>query len=456
MTHPATQSAFFSEHRRRFLDSLQRLGAAALIPAGVPKLRNGDSEHRFRPESDFFYLTGFGESHCTLLLLPAQGQGGKSESVLFLREKKLDEEIWTGERLGVAAAPAALGVERAFPVDQLQARVAELLRGYQRLVYRTGGDEARDRWVNTLLANLRSNSRSVKPSPTQVLDVSEVLHEQRLFKTPGEIERLRRAAAITALAHSAAMRAARGAKNECEIDALLAYEFRRQGATGSAYTNIVAGGKNALTLHYHDNDQPLEAGDLLLVDAGAEYGGYAADVTRTFPISGRFSPVQRELYEVVLAAQAAGIAACTSEHTIAQVHERTVAELVRGLAELGVLPGGAQEILRSESYKQLYMHRTSHWLGLDVHDCGAYVQQGAARRLEPGMVLTVEPGLYVRPGSDNVDPRWHGIGIRIEDDVLVTAGAPEVLTRAAPKSVDAVEAACALMEEREKGDPTRT
>jgi Xaa-Pro aminopeptidase len=433
----------FRSHRDRFLQALGRVQGAALVFSGAPKLKCGDTEYRFRPDSDFWYLTGLEEPHAALLCLPPGPERPRGESVLFLRERKPEEELWTGARLGVQAAPAALGLERAFPIGEWSKRLGELLRGYRRLYYRTGLDEARDRQVLALLAALRANSRAELVAPTELVDLADVLHEQRLFKTPFELERMRAAAALTARAHRRAMAEVGRATNEREVDALLAYEFRRGGAWGSAYTNIVAGGANACTLHYHANEAPLKSGELLLVDAGAEVDGYACDLTRTFPIDGRFSEAQRALYEVVLAAQLAGIAAATVEHTLQDVHRASVSELARGLARLGLLAGTPEEIVKAETYRRFYMHRTSHWLGLDVHDCGAYVVGGEPRALEPGMVLTVEPGLYVSPEAADVDRRWRGIGIRIEDDVLVTAQGPEVLTAAAPKTVAEIEAACA-------------
>ncbi len=432
----------FIAQRQRFFDYLRTRRAAALIPGGVPKLRNGDSEHRFRVESDFWYLTGFAEPHCTLLLLPGLADGAEDQAILFLREKKPEEEVWTGKRLGLEKAPELLGVSRAFPSAEWSSRLSALLLGYERLCYRSGQDEARDRAVLGALAALRNAARGAKPVPTELFDTAEGLHELRLFKSPAELAWMREAARITAAAHLAAMGQVAQARNECEIDALLSYEFRRRGAWASAYNNIVAGGANACTLHYNDNDAPLEQGRLLLIDAGAEYMGYACDVTRTLPIGGRFSDEQRALYEIVLGAQAVGIAACTTASRFDDVHTKVVDALARGLSAAGVFAGDAAEIVSCGQLKALYMHRTSHWLGLDVHDAGKLAHEGLSRRLEPGMVLTVEPGLYVRPGEPSVDPRWHGIGIRIEDDVLVTAGAPEVLTAAIPKSVNEVEAAC--------------
>ena len=436
-------SPIYRDNRARFMALLAQRGAAAIVPTASAKIRNHDSEYRFRPDSDFWYLTGFGEAESVLVLLPGSPAAAAPRSVLFLREKKRDEEVWTGLRLGLDAAPAALGVDAAHPISELWSRLPKLLEGYERVVYRRGLDETRDRNVHGVLAKLRAQVRSELPLPMELIDPALLLHELRLFKTGEELGLMRRAAAITTEAHVAAMRETRPGMRENEIDALLTYTFLRRGASGAAYGNIVAGGANACILHYHENDRELKDGDLLLIDAGAEFECYASDVTRTFPINGRFSPEQRALYEVVLAAQLAAIEHVQPGHGFQSVHEVAVRVLCEGLAALGLLHGDVEELRRGEAYKRFYMHRTGHWLGLDVHDCGAYVVGGASRTMQPGQVLTVEPGLYVAPDDEQVEPRWRGIGIRIEDDLLVTATGHEVLTREIPKSVEDVERACA-------------
>ena len=429
----------FHENRQHFLELLQYEGAAALIPTGAARIRNHDSDYRFRPGSDFYYLTGFREPDAVLLLLGARET---ERAVLFLNEKNREAETWTGRRLGVEAAPDELGVERAFPLRELWTRLPELLEGHARLVYRSGEDAERDRRVNGVLADMRARTRSGNPAPREVVDPSLSLHELRLKKSPAEIERMSRAAAISGEAHRAAMRAAKPGMNECEIDALLDYTFRRRGGTGSAYPNIVAGGENACVLHYRENDRPLADGELLLIDAGCEWDFYASDVTRTFPVNGRFTREQRALYEVVLRSQKAALALVEPGKTQNDVHEAALHQLVEGLIELGLLTGTREERIQDESYRRFYMHRTGHWLGLDVHDCGAYFLAKEPRAFEPGMVTTVEPGLYVAPDDDTVEKRWRGIGIRIEDDVLVTATGGQILTTSAPKEVDEIEAAC--------------
>jgi Xaa-Pro aminopeptidase len=445
----------YADQRARFLAALAPRSAAALVFSGSPRIRNHDAEHRFRPESDFWYLTGFAEPESALLLLPArraasstsasaaEGRELPPRAVLFLREKSRDEEIWHGRRLGVDAAPQALGLERAYPIAELWQRLPELLRGYERLVYRSGLNEAQDRAVLAALARLREKHRGPHPIPYECVDPAPILHELRLYKDPRELELMRRAAQLSERAHRAAMARSAPGVNEAEIDALLSYCFRAGGGGGSAYTNIVAGGANACILHYVENNAPLRAGELLLVDAGAEYDCYASDVTRTWPVTGRFSPEQRALYELVLRAQLAAIEEVGPGKPFPAAHEAAVRVLAAGLVELGLLPGPVQQVLESESYKRFYMHRTGHWLGLDVHDCGAYSKDAAPRLLEPGMVTTVEPGLYIAAEDELVEPRWRGIGIRIEDDVLVTEAGCEVLTAAIPKTIAELERACA-------------
>jgi Xaa-Pro aminopeptidase len=431
----------YRQHRQRALDALRALHAAAVIPTASHKIRNHDAEYRFRPDSDFWYLTGFGEPEAALVLLPATASEPHDRSLLFLRDKKRDEEVWSGRRLGIQAAPSALGVEQAFPIGELWTKLAELLKGYSRVVYRSGLDEARDRSMLGVLAKLRAQPRLPQAVPLEIADPATVIHELRIHKSEDELAHMRRAIAITAEAHTSAMARAKPGMNEAEIDALLHYVFLRRGANGPAYTNIVAGGANACILHYVENNQPLRDGDLLLIDAGSEVACYASDVTRTFPINGRFSRDQRALYEIVLEAQLRAIDQVRPGAPFTAAHETALRALTKGLVRLGLLSGEIDALIQSEAYKRFYMHRTGHWLGLDVHDCGAYVQDGSARKLEPGMVLTVEPGLYVAEDDETVDRRWRGIGIRIEDDVLVTASGNEVLTAAIPKSVADVEAA---------------
>jgi Xaa-Pro aminopeptidase len=429
----------FHQHRQRFLERLGQENAAALIATGSLKVRCHDTHHRFRPASDFWYLTGFREPDAVLLLVPNHAE---ARSVLFLNERDPAAETWNGRRLGTAAAPGALGVDRAHPIGELETRLAEYLPGHERLVARLGDDGERDRrWIEAVQTAARS-ARGGRACPREWVDPAATLHELRLVKDAGELALMRRAAAISGEAHRAVMRAARAGRNEGELDALLDYTFRRHGGTGSAYTNIVAGGANACILHYVENDRPLKDGELLLVDAGCEWEYYASDVTRTFPVSGRFNAEQRALYEVVLAAQARAIDRVRPGSTMEDVHQAALEVLVDGLIGLGLLTGSRQAALDEQTYRRFYMHRTGHWLGLDVHDAGATWRAGAPRPFEPGMVTTVEPGLYVDSEDQTVEARWRGIGIRIEDDVLVTASGHEVLTDDVPRSIAEVEEAC--------------
>lgn len=438
--------AIHEQNRQRLAQRLGARRAAGLFFTAAHKVRNHDSEYRFRPESDFWWLTGFAEPESALLVLPPLEGSAAAKSILFLRDKDREREIWTGRRLGVAAAAAALRVDEARPIERLWDDLPQLLKNYERIVTRTGSEPERDRRVLDTLTRLRWAARGMVVPPLELLDVAPFTHELRLFKTPAELECMRQAAAVSRAAHTAAMRECRPGVRENELDARLEHTFRASGSTGAAYTNIVAGGANACILHYVENSQPLREGELLLIDAGAEWDYYASDVTRTFPVNGRFSPEQRALYELVLRAQLAAIAQVRPGVSFVSVHECALRVLVEGLVQLGLLPGQPDELIASEGYRRFFMHRTSHWLGLDVHDCGAYVVDGQSRLLEPGMVLTVEPGCYVAPDDETVEARWRGIGIRIEDDLLVTAAGSEVLTAAIPKTVAQLEALCGRRE----------
>ncbi|MEZ6005675.1 MAG: aminopeptidase P N-terminal domain-containing protein [Planctomycetota bacterium] len=434
--------SIYQAHRSALMQRLFATQTAAVVATHHLVTRNHDCHYRFRPHSDFWYLTGFAEPDAVLVMLPGKFKLEDSRCVLFLRERNKEMEIWDGKRLGVERAPAVLGVEEAFPIDDLWHELPRLLAGRERVMAQTGFDIEFDRHLLEALSGLRGRARKGVQPPVELVDPLPLLHELRLHKTAGEIANMRRAAAITAEAHIAAMAQARPGVNEYEIDALIESTFRRSGSTGPAYNSIVAGGEGACILHYIENNAVLKDGDLLLIDAGAEWEYYAADVTRTFPVNGTFSPEQRALYEVVLAAQEAAVAAVRPGVPTSSIHEVATHHLAEGLIHLGLCQGSPAEVIESGAIREFYMHGTSHWLGLDVHDQGAYSLDGKSRPLEPGMVLTVEPGLYVDPENEAVDPRWRGIGIRIEDDILVTEGGHENLTVAIPKSVAAVEAAC--------------
>jgi Xaa-Pro aminopeptidase len=419
-----------------------RLGAllgsrAALILASPPEqLRNGDVHYKFRQDSDILYLTGFEEPGTVVLVRPDHPD---TPFVMFVRPRNPSEETWTGRRAGVEGAVARFGADAAFPVADLDTKLPELLSGVDDLHLSFGRDEDWDARVLRLLGRMRAGERRGTRAPVRLVDARLSLHEMRLTKSADEVAALRRAAAITAEAHIGAMKAARAGHGEHEIEALIDYTFRRRGGTGPGYPSIVGCGDNAVILHYVENSAPLEDGKLLLVDAGCEVDGFTADVTRTFPVGRRFSPEQRRVYQAVLDVQEAAIAAVRPGATLDAIHTQVVEQLTQKLVELGLLKGDVATLVSENAHRPYYMHRTSHWLGMDVHDVGFYSVEGAARPLAPGMVLTIEPGLYIAPDAD-VPPELRGIGVRIEDDILVTDTGYENLTIATPKSVTDLEA----------------
>ena len=430
----------FRSHRHAFLAQMEE-GDLALFPGASHVVRNDDVEFPFRQESDFFYLTGFCEADAILML--AQGIEGLSEETLFVLPKDPERETWTGRRIGPEGAVETLGFAAAASVEEAAETLSQAIHKARRFWYRLGDHEELDAVVLEALRSSRKKSRLGFHPPDALVEPTRVLHEMRLFKSEAELELMRRSAAVSAEAHLLAMAQAAPGVGEWEIEALLNYTFRRNGGDSWAYPPIVAGGANACILHYNTNHMPLEADTLLLVDAGAEFSGYAADITRTFPVSGRFSGPQREVYEAVLAAQQAALEQARPGLPYTDSHDAAVRSLCESLRELKVLHETVDEIVEKRLYRPWYMHNTSHWLGLDVHDAGRYTAAGEARALEEGMVLTIEPGLYFSPDDEHVPPALRGIGVRIEDDVLITGGGHEVLTVAAPKSAADVEAACA-------------
>ena len=443
MTDPAAHPSplrlppeVFAHRRRRLMDQLGP-DAAAIFTAAPVAVRSNDVEYAYRQSNDFLYLTGFGEPEAVCLLLPGHP---KEEYVLFVRPRDPERETWTGRRAGVEGALAVYGAQAAYTIDQLDAKVGELVGERERLYFTFSRDAA----FNQRVVGWMQQWQQLRPrngkGPMAILDPAEIVHEMRLIKGDDELVCLRRAIAIAAEGHRQAMQTAREGLHEYEIEALLDYTFRKLGATGPAYPSIVAAGANATILHYTTNDQPLRANDLLLIDAGAEYAGYCADITRTFPVGRHFTEAQRAIYDLVLQAQLAAIELVRPGAPIDAPHGRAVEVLVDGLLALGLLQGDRQEIITKELYRPFYMHRTSHWLGMDVHDVGKYKISGTFRTLEPGIVLTVEPGIYIAPAGADVDPRYAGIGVRIEDDVLVTADGHEVLSAAIPKRPEDIEA----------------
>jgi Xaa-Pro aminopeptidase len=421
------------QQRRARLAAAMRSGVA-IIPTAPERARNRDAHYPYRFDSYFYYLTGFREPDAVLVIVA----GTAPRSILFCRDKDLEREIWDGFRYGPEAARAEFGFDAAHSIQQLDTLVPDFMADRDALYCHLGADAAWDARVTAWLNGVRGRARTGVAAPDEIKDVHALLDEMRVIKSPEELAVMRRAARITTGAHRRAMRAARPGRTEYEIEAELLHEFRRHGAQAPAYSPIVAAGARACVLHYVQNDGGMKDGDLLLIDAGCELDGYAADVTRTFPVNGRFSGPQREVYDLVLAAQSAAIAAVKPGNRWDAPHRAAVETLAQGMIDLKLLAGSLAEAMETESYRKYYMHRTGHWLGLDVHDAGDYKRAGEWRELTPGMVLTVEPGCYIRPGA-GVPERFAGIGVRIEDDVVVTDAGVEVLTGDAPKQPADIE-----------------
>lgn len=420
-----------------------RGGGIAILFTAPERIRNRDSEYPYRFDSSFWYLTGFGEPDSALVLV---AHGSRREALLFCREKHEEREIWDGFRYGPELAQAAFGFDAAHAIERMDEVVPELMADVPALFYALGASPTLDARVQTWLQKVRARSRTGQRAPTAALDLTAIVDEMRLIKDAAELATMRRAARISAAAHTRAMQTCRPGMREFEIEAELLHEFRRQGAQSPAYTSIVAAGANACVLHYAAGHAEARHGDLVLIDAACEVDGYAADITRTFPANGRFTAEQRAVYDVVLAAQLAAIDEVRPGRDVNAAHEAATRVLTQGLIDLGLLSGSFDAALETKSFRQFFMHKTGHWLGLDVHDVGDYREPVDAaeaaerpwRVLVPGMVTTVEPGLYVRP-APNVDERFHHIGIRIEDDVAVTADGCEVLSVDAPKAAVDIE-----------------
>jgi Xaa-Pro aminopeptidase len=430
-------SIAISEFQQRRAKLAQHMVAGiAIVPTAVEVIRNRDSHYPYRFDSYFYYLTGFKEPESVLVLIAGEAT---SKSILFCRDKDMEREIWDGFRYGPAAAAAEFGFDESYSISQLDDMLPKLMANQPKVFFALGADSAWDSKLTQWLNHVKAQARSGVSAADEIVDVRKWLDEMRLYKSSAEQQLMRRSANIAASAHQRAMQKVHAGKMEYEIEAEFLHEFYRFGAQAPAYTSIVAGGANACTLHYNSNNARLNDGDLLLIDAGCELDGYASDITRTFPVNGKFSAAQKDVYELVLAAQAAAIEQVRPNQHWNAPHEAALDILVQGFIDFGWCKGSKDAVLESGAYRQFYMHRTGHWLGLDVHDAGEYKDKsGAWRMLEPGMVLTVEPGCYVRP-ADNVPEHFWNIGIRIEDDALVTSEGCEILTIAAPKSVAEIE-----------------
>jgi len=421
------------QRRLRLAEQMQE--GVAIIPTAAERVRNRDAHYPFRYDSYFYYLTGFREPEAVLVVIA----GDSPRSILFCREKNEEREIWDGYRYGPEQAREVFAMDEAHTVARLDELMPDLIADHSAVFCHLGADQSWDARVLQWINSVRARARAGVAAPPMISDVNVLLDEMRLFKDETELALMRRAGQISSAAHRRAMQVARPGVGEFAVEAELLYEFRRHGAQAPAYTPIVASGAHACVLHYVENDGVLNDGDLLLIDAGCELDGYASDITRTFPVNGRFSGPQRDVYELVLAAQSAAIVEIKPGSGWAAPHDAAVQVLAQGFVDLRLLEGPLERVLETESYKRFYMHRTGHWLGLDVHDAGEYKHKGEWRTLAPGMMLTVEPGCYIRPG-EGVPERFENIGVRIEDDALVTATGCEIITSDAPKTVADVEA----------------
>ncbi len=426
--------------RRRNLAKTIGPGAIAVVPAAQEVIRNRDVHYPFRQSSDFAYLTGFPEPEAWAVIAPGRKDG---EYLLFCRPRDPEREQWEGRRAGTEGAVAHYKADQAFPIAELDTQLPDLISGREVLYFPVGASSELDARVMGWVRAVRAKARGGAAVPETFVNLGSVLHEQRLRKSAAEIKVMRRAARISAEGHRRLMRVCRPGRGESDLETEFQHHCASQGARYQAYPPIVGGGANACVLHYIENAATLADGDLVLVDAGCELDGYASDITRTFPVNGRFSPPQRALYELVLEAQEAAIAKARPGNRWDEPHAAALKVLTKGLKGLGILDGKVPKLLKDEAYKPYYMHRTGHWLGMDVHDVGRYKDREDWRPLEPGMVLTVEPGLYM-PDDPKVPEPYRGIGIRIEDDVLITEDGNEVLSAAAPKDPDAIEALMAV------------
>ena len=434
----------FAKRRKRLMQAMGR-DSIAILPSSPVRMRNRDVEYPYRPDSDFYYITGFPEPEAVAVIVPGREHG---EYILFCRERDAKMETWNGRRAGLDGAMEHYGADDAFPISDIDEILPGLLENRERVYYAMGCNQDFDRQVMEWINLLRKQSRAGVHTPGEFIDLDHQLHDMRLYKSAAEIKTMRKAAQISARAHIRAMQSCIPGMMEYHLESEILHECSQHGARFQAYSPIVGGGTNGCVLHYTENEAPLRDGDLVLIDAGCEVECYASDITRTFPVNGRYSKAQRDLYEVVLEAQYAAIDEVLPGNHWNHPHEAAVRTLTKGLIKLGLLKGRLATLIKNDAYRQFYMHRTGHWLGMDVHDVGDYKVGEEWRVLEPGMVLTIEPGLYIAPGSKGIAKKWWDIGIRIEDDVLVTRDGHEVLSRDVPKEPDEIEA---LMAGRKTG-----
>lgn len=429
----------FAQRRERFLEKMGP-DAVAILPTNPVRNRSNDTDYRFRPDTDFYYLTGFPEPESVAILDPRSEEGPLT---LVVRPRDPEKEVWNGRRAGVDGARERHGAHRAATTADLQAELARAIANKEKVYYRLGRQPEMDQLLLDTIRRISSQNRTGLTAPYAIVDPAEILAEMRLYKTPGELELARRAAEVSAAGHLEAMKAVRPGMYEYEIEALVEYTFRRAGCPAPGYTSIVGSGPNTCILHYHENDRKMEDGDLLLVDAGAEWECFSGDITRTYPVNGKFTKEQAAVYQIVLDAQVAAIAEVRPGNSFQAIHDTAVRVLAQGLIDLGLIDGPLEAALERESYRKYYMHKTSHWLGMDVHDAGRYRVKGEWRKLAPGMILTVEPGLYIGEFAPDAPANYRNVGVRIEDDVLVTENGHEVLTSAVPKTIAQIEAVMA-------------
>lgn len=422
--------------RRKELMAQMETNSIALVAAALPRARNNDADYLYRQNSDFHYLSGFTEEQALLALIPGRKQG---EAVLFCQEKNIEKELWTGRLMGPEFACSELGMDDAYPIDDIDDILPGLIEGRDRIYYSMGKDDNFDDQVMDWVKVIRAKAKMGAHPPGEFLMLDHLLHELRLIKSSNEIKLMEQAAKISAEGHRRAMACCKPGKMEYELEAELLHAFTRNGSKAPAYTSIVAAGENACILHYIENDSEIKEGDLVLIDAGCEYDHYASDITRTFPASGKFSPEQKAIYDIVLKAQQAAIAVIGPGVPWDEPHKISVKIITQGLVKLGLLKGRPSQLIKAEAYRDFYMHKVGHWLGMDVHDVGDYKIDDRWRLMEPGMVTTIEPGIYISPDNKKVAKKWRGIGVRIEDDVLVTKKGNKILSEGIPKTVSEIE-----------------